>query len=559
MNRLFQIVSGLEKSEYTLIDNQEVFVGRSEEESLWVIRDPDISRKHMRIFVRDNEVWVEDLESTNGVYVNRQKILAPCRIEEKDILLIGQTSISFIASKIKNSVPLISTNFSSIKKPALKDIQTSMMIPGMDANALHNVIGSSELHKKLDVLYQISCAGIPSTDLNLYYEFVFKLLADHLDYRRIVALYLNGDNYEIIHYRTADKLEFDIDQSSQTIIDYCIESQQVISSNFAQGDERFSSSESLRRQIPLAILCAPLIVDGKVLGAVSLDVENYKKVFSMEDMMLFAACAANLAWALNNNLILKQVVEKERKDSDLRIAKEIQQGCLLPTDKLPNIEGLDVAALYKPFEIVGGDYFDIVNDGKNAVFVSADVSGKGVSAALVVSMIRAYIKTIVQTSKNPLDILISLQQLFENDLPKKMFVTASIAAIDLSNKQLSVCRAGHTYMIHYSKKNQKSKLIGGKGIMIGVATADIFKARLEKTIIDLGVGDVVMMYTDGFSEARNSRNELFGDERLAECVAHFSGGSAKEILKSVQNSLFEYGGVEGIMDDMCAIVIKVLR
>lgn len=559
MDKLFQIVSGLDKGQFTLGENQEVFVGRSEEEAGWIIRDPDISRKHMRIFSRNKEVWVEDLGSRNGVYINRQKIIAPCRIEEKDIILIGQTSISFVATKNIIKQPLISSKFSSIKKPAIKDIQTSMIIPGLDANSLQKAVGHSELHKKLDVLYQISCARILSSDLNQYYDYVFKLIAEHLDYRRIVALYLNGENYEIIHFRTTDNVEFDMDQLSQTIIDYCIESEQVVSTNFAQGDERFKSSESLRRQVPLAILAAPLIVDGKVLGAISLDVENYKKVFSLEDMMLFSACSANLAWALHNNLILKQIVEKERKDADLRVAKDIQQSCLLSTDKLPLIEGLDIVALYKPFEIVGGDYFDIIKDHQSAVFVSADVSGKGVSAALVVSMIRAYIKTITQSTKDPYEILINLQQLFENDLPKKMFVTASIADINLTNKQLSISRAGHTYLIHYSKKSDKSKLIGGKGIMIGVGTPEIFKARLEKTILNLSVGDVIMMYTDGFSEVRNSRNELFGDERLAECVAHFAKGSASDILKSVQNSILEFGGVEGVMDDMCAIIIKVLK
>lgn len=558
MDKLFRIVSGLEKGEYSLIDNSEVNVGRSDEDSGWVIHDPDISRNHMRIFHKNKELWVEDLNSTNGVYVNRQKIIAPCRIEEKDIILIGQTSISFITGKVANKSPVLSSKFSSSKKPALKDIQTSMMIPGMDANTLQSVIGHTELHKKLDVLYQISCAGNQCTDLNQYYDFVFKLLAEHLDYRRIVGVYLNDGNYEIIHYRTADNIEFDIDQLSQTIIDLCIESEQVVSTNFAQGDERFRSSESLRRQVPLAILCAPLIVDGKVLGALSLDVENYKKVFSIEDMMLFSACAANLAWALHNNLMLKQIVEKERKDADLRVAKDIQQSCLLPTDKLPFIEGIDIAAIYKPYDIVGGDYYDIIKDNKKVILVSADVSGKGISAALVVSMIRAYIKTTVQITKDPLEILTNLQQLFENDLPKKMFITASIAAIDLTTKQLSVCRAGHTYLIHYSKKNNACKLIGGKGIMIGVGTPEIFKARLEKTVIDLAVGDVIMMYTDGLSEARNTRNELFGDERLAECVGHFSGGSAKEILKSVNQGIFEFGGVDGVLDDMCAIVAKVL-
>jgi sigma-B regulation protein RsbU (phosphoserine phosphatase) len=559
MDKVFQVVSGLEKSIYKLAENSEVLVGRSEEESVWVIHDPDISRKHMRLFFRNKAVWVEDLNSTNGVYVNRQKIVAPCMIEEKDILLIGQTSISFVINNEDKNQPKIGSKFSSSKKPGVKDIQTSLMIPGLDGNDLSKMLGHSELHKKLDVLYKISCAGNHCEDLIEYYEFVFKLLSEHLEYRRIVALYLNEDSYEIIHYRSIDNSTLDISQLSQTIVDVCVENQQVMFSNFAQGDERFSGSESLRRQIPLAILCAPLIVSGKVLGAIVLDVENYKKLFTLEDMMLFSACAANLAWALHHNLLLKQLVEKERKDSDLRIAKDIQQNCLLSSDKLPKIEGIDIASLYQPYEIVGGDYYDIINDGKTAIFVSADVSGKGVSAALVVSMIRAYVKTIVHSNKDPLEIMSQLHFLFENDLPKKMFVTASVAAIDLATKKLSICRAGHTYLIHYSKRKNIGKLIGGKGIMIGVAATEIFKARIEKSVIDLEIGDVIMMYTDGLSEARNARNELYGDERLAECVAHFAYKKSQEILQEVQNSILSFGGPEGIMDDMCAIVVKVMK
>lgn len=559
MDKIFQVVSGLEKSTYRLVENSEVLVGRSEEESVWVINDLDISRKHMRIFFRNNAVWVEDLNSKNGVYVNRQKILSPCIINEKDIILIGQTSISFAQNNENKIQPKMGHTFSSAKKSSVKDIQTSLMIPGMDGNDLSKMLGVTELHKKLDVLYKISCAGNHCEDLIEYYEFVFKLLSDHLEYRRIVALYLNEENYEIIHYRSVDKSILDASQLSQTIIDTCVENQQVMFSNFAQGDERFSSSESLRRQIPLAILCAPLIVNGKVLGVLLLDVENYKRLFTLEDMMLFSACAANLAWALHHNLMLKQLVEKERKDSDLRIAKDIQQNCLLSSDKLPKIQNFEVASLYQPYDIVGGDYFDIINDGKTAVLVSADVSGKGVSAALVVSMIRAYIKTIVYSNKDPLEILCQLHHLFENDLPKKMFVTASIATIDLKSKRLHICRAGHTYLIHYSKKKNTSKLIGGKGIMIGVATTEIFKARLEKITIDLEIGDVLMMYTDGLSEARNARNELFGDERLAECIAHFASHTSQEILQEVQKSILSFGGPEGIMDDMCAIVTKVIQ
>lgn len=557
MLKQLQIVSGPFKGLAYDLKLKEVSIGRSEDCD-WVITDPDISRNHMKIMMDGDVVRVVDHGSTNGIYLNRQKVFEPTELQSGDIILIGQSALLFSCIKETVNKSGISGRFDVDKMPSYEEIKTSLIMPGLDAKDLPGLVHNAIFKQKLETLYKICSEGSRFTDLVAYFDFVFKALAVELQYRKIIALRLNDDLYEVVHYHQTENQELELDDLSQTIINYSIENQQVLFSNYAQGDDRFKSSESLRRQLPLAIMCAPLIVDGKVLGAVSMDVENFKKVFSNEDMMLFSACAANLAWALNHNIMMKDLVEKQRKEADLRVAREIQNNCIPDLARLPVIQGVDIAAWYKPFEIVGGDYFEIYKSGSQLVLINADVSGKGVSASLVVSLVKAYLKTILLNTSDPASILCGLHHLLDGDLPKKMFVTMSVATIDLKTKKVSYSRAGHTYLLHYLAETQSYKLLGGKGIMLGVASTDIFKTRLEKVEFTLKRNDMLFLYTDGYVEARNNRGDQYGEERLGECLQAFSKLDAKSILEKVDGSVLSFTHNQGSFDDMCGILFKYL-
>lgn len=557
MLKQLKIVSGPFKGIAFELKSSEILVGRSEDCD-WVITDPDISRNHMKVTVVGDVVKVIDHDSTNGVYLNRQKVFEPTELQNGDIILIGQSALLFSIVQDALHESGISGRFDVDKMPTYEEIKTSLIMPCIDAKDLPGLVHNAIFKQKLETLYKICSEGSRFTDLVAYFDFVFKALAVELQYRKIIALRLNEDLYEVVHFYQTEEVELELDDLSQTIINYSIENQQVLFSNYAQGDNRFKSSESLRRQLPLAIMCAPLIVDGKVLGAVSMDVENFKKVFSNEDMMLFSACVANLAWALNHNIMMKQLVEKQRKEADLRIAREIQGNCIPDISRLPIIQGVDLAAWYKPYEIVGGDYFEVYKSGNNLVLINADVSGKGVSASLVVSLLKAYLKTILINTSDPSSILCGLHHLLDGDLPKKMFVTMSVATIDLKTKKVAYARAGHTYLLHYVAESQTYKLIGGKGIMLGVASTDIFKTRLEKVEFSLNRNDMLFLYTDGYVEARNNRDDQFGEDRLGECLQTFSKLDAKTILEKVDSSVMTFTHQLGSFDDMCGILLKFL-
>lgn len=561
MIKQLQIVSGPFKGEIKLLDGSEFYIGRSKEVD-WVVEDADISREHAQVFYMDEDLYIKDLNSTNGIYINRKKIDQATKLQNKDLILIGQSAFLYTeeefveTSNINVDFEKVISNLNEGIKD--KEIQTSMIFPGLDANDISSFPATIGLQQKLDVLYKITTEGNKASDLISYFDFVFETIKDDLPYRSIVALCLNDHQYEVVTCKMSNGKDYDGSHLSYTVIDCCVESQQVVLSNNTLMDERFSDSDSVRSQLPMAILCAPMIVDGDVIGVVLIDVESGNAKFTEDDQTFFAACTANLAWALNHNLMMKKIIDQEKVDMDLRIAQEVQRQCIQEVGKLPQLAGVDLAAFYRPFEEVGGDYYYTVVKNDELYVINADVSGKGVSAALVVSMLNAYSKIILLNLSSPSEILLKLQKLLENDLPLKMFVTASVLRINIKSMKAAYARAGHTYLIHYSSENSKAKLIESKGIMLGAAASDIFSSRLEELELDLMSGDSFFLYTDGFVEVSNTRDEFFGEDRLVECVEHFNSSSSEKSLLNIVENIEMFGGEDGIFDDMCGVFVKIL-
>ncbi len=134
----------------------------------------------------------------------------------------------------------------------------------------------------------------------------------------------------------------------------------------------------------------------------------------------------------------------------------------------------------------------------------------------------------------------------------------AVATIDLKTKKVSYSRAGHTCLLRYVAETQSYQQITGKGIMLGVASSEVFKTRLEKVEFSLNRNDMLFLYTDGYLEASNSRGEQFGEERLGECLEVFSKEDSKTILEKIDDSVMTFTHNQGSFDDMCGILFKFL-
>ncbi len=260
--------------------------------------------------------------------------------------------------------------------------------------------------------------------------------------------------------------------------------------------------------------------------------------------------------------LLQTAAEKKRMEEELRIARQIQMS-LLPRGPL-DFPGVTVTALCVPAREVGGDYYDFfpLADGCLGVLI-ADVSGKGTSAALYMAVLKGLVLSLSQIYQSPRQLLMEVNRIISESLDTRSFITMTYCIIDLGARLMTFARAGHTPMIYCpgnSRAHSDVKVLAPSGMVVGLriqGAAEKFAELLEEDRIDLNTGDVLVLYTDGITEAMNAESDLFGEGRLSRIVAehgHLDSGELRErILREVEAFV---GGADQ-HDDMTMILIKI--
>jgi len=249
--------------------------------------------------------------------------------------------------------------------------------------------------------------------------------------------------------------------------------------------------------------------------------------------------------------------EKQRLDDELRIAREIQKS-LLPTAP-PIIAGMTIADLCEPAREVGGDYYDFfdLGDGRLGVMV-ADVSGKGTSAALYMAELKGLMLALTREEESPRRLLIEANRLLANHLDNRNFITMTYAIVDLDARTLTCARAGHTPLIVVS--GGEADVIAPSGMVLGLrlpGAAERFTEVLEEYTRPIASGDVIVLYTDGITEAMNESGDFFSDEALAQVVVGQHELDAAGIRERVVREVRSFVGAAEPHDDMTMIVLKL--
>ncbi len=248
--------------------------------------------------------------------------------------------------------------------------------------------------------------------------------------------------------------------------------------------------------------------------------------------------------------------EKQRLDDELRIARDIQKS-LLPVEP-PRLAGLSIADLCEPAREVGGDYYDFFDLGPRRLGVLvADVSGKGTSAALYMAEVKGLMLALSHAEPSPRRLLLDVNRCLAGHLDNRSFVTMIYAVIDLEARTLTCARAGHTPLIAVS--DGRSEVIVPSGMVLGLripGAGERFDQLLEEHTRPIKPGDVIVLYTDGVTEAMNERGDLFGDAALADVVAHHHALDAGGIRERVLREVRAFVGQAEPHDDMTLIVLK---
>ncbi|MCI0512393.1 SpoIIE family protein phosphatase [candidate division KSB1 bacterium] len=253
----------------------------------------------------------------------------------------------------------------------------------------------------------------------------------------------------------------------------------------------------------------------------------------------------------------RQLIRQEQLQKEMQVAKEIQQ-TLLPTE-FPKLEGYEVHAFYEAAKEVGGDYFDFVDvDGDSLGIVVADVSGKGIPGSLVMTMIRTSLRTESRSVKVASEVLTKVNNFVVNDMKKGMFVTVFYVIIDAKRRRLNYSSAGHNPMILYRGSTQKTYYLNPHGFPIGISLPepDLFARSIESDTIQLKEDDILLLYTDGITEAMNSRREMFGEERLLQTIRDYGHLPVQPFVEKIRDEVFSF--TEGFpqSDDITLVVLK---
>jgi sigma-B regulation protein RsbU (phosphoserine phosphatase) len=249
--------------------------------------------------------------------------------------------------------------------------------------------------------------------------------------------------------------------------------------------------------------------------------------------------------------------EKQRLDDELRIARDIQKS-LLPVQP-PKIDGLGVADLCEPAREVGGDYYDFFEVGPRQLGVLvADVSGKGTSAALYMAELKGLMLALSQGERSPRRLLIDVNRRLAAHLDNRSFITMTYAVLDLEHRTLTSARAGHPPVIVAA--NGSNEVIMSSGMVLGLrlpGAGDRFEEILEEHTRPISPGDVIVLYTDGITEAMDRDGELFGDDALAKVVSANSRLDAAGIRERVLREVKAFVGDAEQHDDMTMVVLKI--
>ncbi|MEI6090738.1 MAG: SpoIIE family protein phosphatase [bacterium] len=299
------------------------------------------------------------------------------------------------------------------------------------------------------------------------------------------------------------------------------------------------------------LIIVPIFSRNQRIGTLyTLQVNDYG--FESSDLNLLKAFSDSLKLALENQNLLKESMEKERLKEELALAQRMQIN-ILP-QKMPFIHGYDIAAFSNPAVEVGGDYYDVVRlAGGNFCVLSADVSGKGLSAAFYVAQLKGIIVSLAPLCSSPAELLKKINASIYHHIDKKSFITMSAIEIDTDKHEILMARAGHTPI--YVCNNGKTKPYTPKGFGLGLTHSSIFDPILEQKTLTFEPGSVCLMVSDGILEQRNAKLEELGSQAIINMLDCRKYNEAQHILDDLTILSDKFAAGSEPHDDRTVIAI----
>ncbi len=407
---------------------------------------------------------------------------------------------------------------------------------------------------RLELVYQLSKTFNSSLDLDDVLNTVMDEVISAVNAERGFVVLKDPDDSLVfraargMEQETLEAPEFEI---SRGVVGEVIREGQGVLTSDAQHDERFMGRQSVMSLGLRSILCSPLQVKDQILGAIYVDNRLHAGIFNNEDLELLNAIASSAATAIENARLYLVAIDKGRMERELSMARTVQTG-LIP-EEIPELKGWQFAASWLPAREVAGDFYDfIATDDEGMGLVIADVTDKGMGAALFMALTRSMVRASLEEAASPAEAITKANRLICANSSSAMPVTFFYGRVGPEDGEMVYVNAGHNPPLIYRADSGTFEELGRTGILLGVDESLV----LEQGTAELEPGDTLIMYTDGVPDALNSAEEAYGEDRMRESIKSAGSRSAQEISLNLLQALQQFIGDAQPFDDITLLVAK---
>ena len=520
-----------------------ITLGRAADNDLAYPDDPVLSRRHVALEFDDDQWWAEDLGSKNGTLVNGVRIAGRRQLALGDRVVAGRVTLTLrdpareadhtvvFVAETPGQGTQVSTNLEEVVGTG-SGLEAALRTPAL--------AGTPRVQALLDAGREL--AG--HRPLNELFNVILELSVNSVGAKRGIVMTLEGDQ---LAPRAKRGENFVI---SRAVRDKILQSKDSLLVLDTSQDEAFKASMTIVQQRVKSFIAVPLQTKDKVIGLIYVDSPDIVRPFTPEDLTLLTVMA-NIAAIRIENARLVEVEQAERvMAKELEQAAEIQRN-LLPKHA-PPVLGLEVAGRSVACRSVGGDYFDYLTlpGGRLGILVG-DVAGKGMSAALLMSSLQARAQILAEEDDDLATFLTRLNRSVATNCPGNRFITLFGCTIDAATGEFWYANAGHNppYLL---RKDGRIEMLPAGGPVMGILKN--IKYPAEQRMLE--PGDVVVMFSDGVTEARSVADEEYGEDRLVGELMELRHLPAEAIVQAVFESVERFMGDAPAGDDITLVVLR---
>jgi serine phosphatase RsbU (regulator of sigma subunit) len=514
-----------------------VSIGRASDCTI-PIKDRYLSRKHAEIIAVDGTWVLKDLGSANGTYLNGSRVEHDQLLKTGDRIRLGDTEIVF------ESAERSTDRFIAVDSAASPTIAISV-------NDISDRPEAQDV-ARLQTLTLLARELIEDRPMAELFGFIVDRVMEHLHPSRaaIALLGPDGRSFTKVEVRRQDKTDSSELAISHTLLAQIVEEKKALAFVDVSVDEKLARAQSIIMQGIHSILCSPLMIGASVVGVLYVDYLFTQRAISEDDVRLVAQIGRFAAIKLETTRLREEAIQKRIMDEELKTASSIQRR-LLPNAPT-GIAGYTFVGRNQPCRTVSGDYYDFVirPDGR-VYFVIGDVSGKGVTAGLMMAGLQVAFRIFSKSDPDPSTLVTQLNLSLKENLPQSKFVTLFMGRLDTNTGVIEYVNAGHTPPLWLNRK--ESVELTESDLLLGVVT----RAEFVNRTLQLGAGDSLVLFTDGMTEARNAEGTDLASNIIGDAILPLHGSDAETIANAVNATVLEHvGDAENLDDDVTLVVVS---